>query len=157
MNFKYARTPKWKRASATSIIIAIINLLLLLLNAYMNGGLSALVIIVNASLAGVGVIMGIYYLNMPHKDYIRTDKQLISIHRGPVIPRKEIKFRDIQRVIVIRPIIELHMKNQKAHQFNLDWLTTDDLNEIKKILKKKTAEVSDRWDMGTGPLSRRRM
>ncbi|MGY0694823.1 hypothetical protein ACW2QC_18915 [Virgibacillus sp. FSP13] len=143
MRFKYVQKQKWKPAGATSIIIAITNLLLLLLNAYMNGRLSVPVIAIHVLLAGVGGIMGIYYLNMRHKDYIRIDEQRISIHRGPVIPRKQIEFDNVKKVIVISTIIELHMKNEKVHQFTSDWLAADDLDEIKNILKKRV-EVLDR-------------
>lgn len=137
MGFKYYNDGKWMRKGIGSFFTALLTLVVFVITSYSKESQSIVVFLLAVTACTIQVLGGIYYINLPDKDYIRIDDYAISIYRGLVIPRKKIPFDNIKKVVEVSTVIELKLKDDEQTLYP-ELLAAKDVEVLKEKLKKKT-------------------
>ncbi|WP_077618158.1 hypothetical protein [Bacillus sinesaloumensis] len=138
MGFKFVSRKKWKREAVTSLlyVFTITTLILISFFSFDGGGFTnPILTFVYIVLIMGGIYRATYYLKLHKKDYLTIDDKSFSIYRGNILPRKQIPFSHVQRVVQVNDVIILLMKDGKEEQIDTDYLSNKDKSELTKTLK----------------------
>lgn len=131
MKLKYKENVVYKIAGCTWLIVALINLALALisLNSVTVGfgwGVNSLLIL-NIFLT---ISLAAFYFKITNIDYVRLKDNVISIHKGFVLPRQKINVVEIERGRVVGDTFILLLRNEKEVEINLKMLTVRDHDRL---------------------------
>ncbi|SFD67537.1 hypothetical protein SAMN05216238_103102 [Lentibacillus persicus] len=138
MSFKYANHEKWLKQSLKSFGNAAVFILVLVVEALLNGQLHPIILISTAAVFLFSVFRGFDYIMREQRDYIRVDDNIMSIDRGSlVLPRRKIRAESIERYIDYDPQLILKLRNEEDTQVNTDWLSDEAVSYVKQYLNNK--------------------
>ncbi|MGM0942598.1 MAG: hypothetical protein ACQEWU_16820 [Bacillota bacterium] len=143
MGYPFYNEAIWKRKARNAYFSSLAVMVILWLQISENDFYHPAFVVISSIFAFFSLVQGIHYQTMWKKDYIRMEDNEILIYRGLCLPRKRISFEDIKRFKEVSTLIELHLKEDKHAQFNIDWLSNHSVKAIKETLCKKIHEEMD--------------
>ncbi|MFB4168858.1 hypothetical protein [Virgibacillus sp. JSM 102003] len=137
MEFNYDNQEKWIKNGLASFGGAILFLLIITFEIYMKGYIDKVMLIIEFVPVIAGVVQGFLFMTRSEKDYIRIEDEVMSIHRGTFLPRKKVFFDEIRRYVQYDTLFILKLEDDREAQFNMDWLSKEDVGEIRDCLSDK--------------------
>lgn len=140
MELKFSEKRKWFKAGIRSILYTLavfFSGIILFISMDADETANRLLMIICTLFILLGIYKALYYFRLPKKDYVVIEENLISIHRGNIIPRKIIKFNRVKRVVQVNEVISLLLSNEREEHIYTDWLSEEDTSQLKKKLQRR--------------------
>lgn len=146
MGFAYGNRNKLLKRGWGSIGAALVALFFIVVQVYNREteGDSILILILFIPVI-TATIQGIHYWKMLDSDYIYLHEDSISMYRHFLLPRKEIAFRDIGHLILVKEHIIVKLKDSEGEEVHIerDWLSEKDeillRKELERCMNKESA------------------
>lgn len=134
MTIKYRVRGAWLFSGVMWLAVAILNIGILIMNRNADYHLfftSLIIFILMLSL-----FLAFAHFTIQNIDYIRINKDSLSIHRGFPIPREKIEFSNVQKANVVDDKLVLMLKDENQVEMKSKFMSVDDFEKLKKELEK---------------------
>ena len=124
----------WKVGGIACIFVALISFVLVI--SLISEGVKMFSILNVELYIGIilSIVLGVYYINLNKIDYIRCTEGHISIHRGIVYKRKNIKLEEIAEVRKFGNKLVLILHNSNEVKVKLVFMKSKDMDVLIKHL-----------------------
>lgn len=136
MELKFTDEKKWGKKAYGGFATAIIGVFLIVFQLYLGGSMDSLLVFMAFIPVIIGLAQGLYYISRHEKDYIYLAEDFLTIYHGPLLPRTEIAYSNIDHCSVVRDLLIITLKNDKEKQINTDLLSDEDVALLREELKK---------------------
>jgi hypothetical protein len=138
VEFQFTDEKNWGKKAYNGFGTALVAVFFIVFQFYLNGGtLDDLLIFLGFIPVIIGVTRGLYYMTKHEKNYIYLAEDHLAIYHGPILPRTEIYFSNIDYCSVVSNLLVFSLKNNKEKQINTDFLSEDDFALLREELKKR--------------------
>ncbi|GGF34674.1 hypothetical protein GCM10010954_37200 [Halobacillus andaensis] len=109
----------------------------ILLDAFLYGSLPIFFVYLAIAIFFSGLWQMVQYFRMPEKDYVRLEKDHITLDKGALLPRKTVHFDRVERLAEINDVMLLKMENGQEQEIYTEWLAHEDTKELRISLKER--------------------
>lgn len=138
MGYKFVSKKKYFRQGVSSLVY-VLTILLLSTYSYFAFNLgefiSPVLALVIIGLMVFNVYRAFYFFKLHKKEYFIIDDGSLSIYRGALIPRKQILFSKVIRVVDVNGILIFLLDDGKEVPVYTEYLSSEDRVEIKEKIK----------------------
>ncbi|MGP4041660.1 hypothetical protein ACTWP4_17400 [Gracilibacillus sp. D59] len=144
MEFNFSPNFKWKKYSIGWLLYVLAIVITGVVTTFLTSNSTELMItiILQVLLVVFGINRVIYYYNLPNKVYLRMEEGYLLMYRPNVLSKKQIEYSNIKRVVEMKDMILLVMKDGKEEQIHKEWLTEKDFLMLRKELQSTFGDMS---------------
>ncbi|MFA1819359.1 hypothetical protein ACDX78_03975 [Virgibacillus oceani] len=138
MEFRFTEEKNWGKKAYNGFGTALVGVFFIVFQVYLNGGsMDSLLIFIGFIPVIIGVTQGLYNMTRQEKDYVYLEEDLLTINKGLFLPRKEVKYVDINYCTVIGDFLVFKLRKDKEEQINIEYLSDEDFALLREELKKR--------------------
>jgi hypothetical protein len=128
----------WVKKAYGGFGTALTGVFFILFQFYLNdGSMDSMLIFLGFTPVVIGAAQGLYYMTKHEKGYIYLAEDYLTIYNGPILPKTEIAYSNIEYCTVVSNLLIFTLKNNKEKQINTDFLSGDDFAKLREELKKR--------------------
>ncbi|MCD8510097.1 MAG: hypothetical protein LRY73_09670 [Bacillus sp. (in: Bacteria)] len=134
MIIKYRVRGVWVFSGIMWLTIAILNIVVLIMSREADYHLfftSLIIFIIILS-----VFLSFAHFTIQNIDYIRINKDSLSIHRGFPIPREKVEYSNVEKGIATEDKLVLVLKDEREVELKSKFMRVSDFEKLTKALKK---------------------